>query len=70
MAIADLTQFTVHFCAHALGFSIYTIRLLATYLDTETSTSDRYEVFLLFLVQSVGNLGTENSSGLTPPAFD
>jgi hypothetical protein len=46
--IADLLtfQFTV---AHVLGFSVSTSRLLATDLNTETSTSEHYEVFLLFL---------------------
>jgi hypothetical protein len=40
-AIADLhtLQFTV---AHALGFSVSTSRLLATDLNTETSTSNHY----------------------------
>jgi hypothetical protein len=47
-AIDDLhnLQFTV---AHALGFSVFTSRLLATDLNTETSTSNHYEVFLQFL---------------------
>jgi hypothetical protein len=49
-AIADLhnLQFTV---AHALGFSVSTSRLLATDLNTETSTSNHYEVSLPFLLQ-------------------
>jgi hypothetical protein len=57
-AIADLHtfQFTV---AHALGFPVFTSRLLGTYLNTETSTSTHYEVFLPFLVQSPWNLGTQ-----------
>jgi hypothetical protein len=57
-AIADLHtfQFTV---AHALGFSVFTSHLLATDLNTETSTSNHYEVFLSFLVQSPWNLGTQ-----------
>jgi hypothetical protein len=57
-AVANLHnfQFTV---AHALGFSVSTSRLLATDLNTETSTSDHYEVFLLFLVQSPRNLATQ-----------
>jgi hypothetical protein len=44
-AIADLhnLQFTV---AHALGFSAFTIRPLATDFNTETSTSYRYEILL------------------------
>jgi hypothetical protein len=50
-AIADLHtfQFTV---AQALGFSVFTSRLLATDLSTETSASNHYEVFLLFRLQS------------------
>jgi hypothetical protein len=57
-AIADLHtfQFTV---SHALGFSVFTSRLLATDLNTETSTSNHYEVFLPFLFQSPWNLGTQ-----------
>jgi hypothetical protein len=39
-------------------------------LNTETSTSDNYEVFLLFRLQSLWNLGTKHFSGLTPPAYD
>jgi hypothetical protein len=68
-AIADLHnfQFTV---AHSVGFPVPISRLLATDLNTETSTSNHYEVFLLFRLQSLWNLGTKNSSGLTPPAYD
>jgi hypothetical protein len=67
--IADLLtfQFTV---AHALGLSVSSSRLLATDLNTESSTSDHYEVCLLFRLQSVWNLGTKNSSGPTSPAYD
>jgi hypothetical protein len=56
--IADLhnLQFTV---VHALGFSVSTSRLLATDLNTETSTANHYEVFFPFLVQSPWNLGTQ-----------
>jgi hypothetical protein len=43
----------------SLGFSVSTSRLLATDLNTESSTSNPYEVFLSFLVQSPSNLGTE-----------
>jgi hypothetical protein len=43
-------QFTV---PHALGFSVITSRLLATDINTETSTSNHYEVFLLFRLQSL-----------------
>jgi hypothetical protein len=49
-------QFTV---AHALGFSVSTSRLLATDLHTDTNTSNHYEVFLSFLVQSLWNLGAQ-----------
>jgi hypothetical protein len=57
-AIADLhnLQFPV---AQALGFSVFTSRLLATDLNTETSTSNHYEVFFPFLVQSPWKLGTQ-----------
>jgi hypothetical protein len=43
-AIADLhtVQFTV---AHVLGFPVSTSRFLATDLNTEICTSDRYEIF-------------------------
>jgi hypothetical protein len=49
-AIADLHtfQFTV---AHALGFSVSTSRLLATDLNTETSTSNHYEIFFGRILQ-------------------
>jgi hypothetical protein len=50
-AIADLQTF--HFTVvHALGFSVSTSRILATYLNTGTITSNHYEVFVPFLVQS------------------
>jgi hypothetical protein len=42
-------QFTT---AHALGFSISTSRLLATDLNKETITSNNFEAFLQFLLQS------------------
>jgi hypothetical protein len=44
-AVADLhnLHFTV---AHAVGFSVFTIRLLVTDLNTDTITSNHYEVFL------------------------
>jgi hypothetical protein len=46
-------------CKHVeLGFSVFTSRLLATDLNTETSTSDHYEVFLLLRFQSPWNLRT------------
>jgi hypothetical protein len=49
--IADLHtfQFTV---THALGSSVFTSLILATDLNTETITSNHYEVFWPFLVQS------------------
>jgi hypothetical protein len=52
-AIADLHsfQFTVE---HALGFFVFTCRLLATDI-IETSTSNHYEVLLSFLLQSPWN---------------
>jgi hypothetical protein len=57
-SIADLHtfRFTV---AHALGFSVSASRPLATDLNTETSTSNHFKVFLPFLVQSPWNLGTQ-----------
>jgi hypothetical protein len=50
-AIADLHtfQFTI---AHALGFAVSPSRLLAMDLNTGTITSNHYEVFLLFRLQS------------------
>jgi hypothetical protein len=60
-------QFTV---AHVVGLAVFTSHLMATDLNTETSTSNHHEVFLLFRLQSLWNLGTKNSSGLTPPACD
>jgi hypothetical protein len=50
-ATADLhsLRFTV---AHAIGFSVSTSRILATDLYTGTITSNHYEVFLSFLIQS------------------
>jgi hypothetical protein len=57
-AIADLhnLQFTV---AYALGFSVSTSCLLAMDLNTETITSNHYEAFLPFIIQSPWNLGTQ-----------
>jgi hypothetical protein len=49
--------------------SVSTSHLLATDLNAEISTSNHYEV-LLFCLQSLWNLGTKNSSGLAPPAYD
>jgi hypothetical protein len=56
IAVLHNLQFTV---AHALGFSASTSHLLATDLNTETSTSNHYEVFLPFLIQSPCNLKTQ-----------
>jgi hypothetical protein len=67
-AIADLQNFQFTF-AHALGFSVSISRLLATDLNTGTSTSSHYEV-LLFHLQSLWNFGTKHSSGRTPQAHD
>jgi hypothetical protein len=49
-AIADLhnLEFTV---THALGFSVFTRRVLAMDFNTYTSSSNHYEVFLLFRLQ-------------------
>jgi hypothetical protein len=44
--------------AHALGFSVSTSRLLTTDLNIEISASNHYEIFLLFRLQSLWNLGT------------
>jgi hypothetical protein len=57
-AIADLhnLKFIV---ADALGFSVSTSCLLAMDLNTETSTSNHYDVFLTFLVQSPWNFRTQ-----------
>jgi hypothetical protein len=54
-ATADLhnSQFTV---AHALGFSVFTSRLLSTDLNTGISTSNHYEIFLLSPLQSLSNI--------------
>jgi hypothetical protein len=56
--IADLhnLQFTV---AHTLGFSVFTSHLLTMDLNTETSTSNHYEIFLPFLVQWPWNFRTQ-----------
>jgi hypothetical protein len=58
IAIADLHtfQFTV---THALRFSVFTGRLLATYLNAETSASNHSEIFLLFRLQSLCNFGAQ-----------
>jgi hypothetical protein len=70
-AIADLQTypFTV---APALGFSVVTGCILGTDLNTETVTSNHYEVFSLFRLQSPWNLGTQLKTLLllTPPAYD
>jgi hypothetical protein len=70
-AIADLHNLEFTF-AHALGLSVFTSHLLAMDLNTETSTSTHYEVFLLFCLhlQSLWNRRIKNSFGLTPSAYD
>jgi hypothetical protein len=50
-AIADLHTFQSA-VANALGFSVSTNRLLATDLNTETSTSNHYEVVLESLTRN------------------
>jgi hypothetical protein len=67
--ITDLHNFQFT-AAPALGLSVFTSCLLATDLNIESSTSNHYEVSLLFRLQSLWNLGNKNSSGLTPPAYD
>jgi hypothetical protein len=49
--MADLRTFQLT-VAHALGFSASITRIMATDLDTQTITSNQYEIFLPFLVQS------------------
>jgi hypothetical protein len=56
-AIADLQNLQFTF-SHALGFSVFSSRLLATDLNTETSTSSLYKVFLFF-IQSPWDLETQ-----------
>jgi hypothetical protein len=68
-AIADLHTFQ-GIVVHTLGLSVFTSRHLATDLNTETNISHHYEVFLLFRLQTLWNLGTKNSIRLTPPAYD
>jgi hypothetical protein len=51
-AIADLHTFKFH-AAHALGFSVSTSRCLVADLNIKTITSNHYEVFLSFLLQSL-----------------
>jgi hypothetical protein len=58
--IYTILQFTV---AHAPGFLVSTSRILATDLNTGTITSNHYEVFLPFLLQS---LWTADSPELYP----
>jgi hypothetical protein len=62
-AIADLhnLQFTV---IHALGFSVFTSRLLATDLKTETSNLNHYEVSYNFLWNHPGT--SELNSKISP----
>jgi hypothetical protein len=53
-AVTDLHTFKFTI-AHALGFSLSTSRLLATDLNIETITSNHYEDFLPFILQSPWN---------------
>jgi hypothetical protein len=53
-AIADLHTFQF-IAARALGFSVSTSRILAMDLNTGTISSNHYEVFLSFLLQSPWN---------------
>jgi hypothetical protein len=46
-----------------------TIKPKGSIIHSVPSTSNHYNVFLLFRLQSLWNLGTKNSSGLTPPAL-
>jgi hypothetical protein len=58
----------LHFAfAQALGFSVFTDRLLATDLKTESSISNHYEVFLSFLLQSPRDLRTQIKTLLECP---
>jgi hypothetical protein len=62
-AISDLLnlQFNV---AYALGFSVFTSRLLATDLNAETSTSNHYEIFFpLFSRPGTSELNQNFRSG-------
>jgi hypothetical protein len=63
--IADLHtfQFTI---AHALGFSVSTSHILATDLNTGTVTSNHYEVFLQFLIQSPWTAGSPELDQILP----
>jgi hypothetical protein len=62
--LADLhtSQFIA---AHALGFSVSTSRCLVADLNTGTITSNHYEVFLSFLLQSPG-MPTQFSNSNSP----
>jgi hypothetical protein len=68
-AIVDLRNLRIT-VAHALRLSVFTSRLLTTDLNKDTSTSTHYEFFLLFRLQSLWNLGNENSAGPIPPTYD
>jgi hypothetical protein len=57
-AVANLHNFQFAI-TYALGLSVFSSRLLAMDLSTESSTSNHYEVFLPFLVQSPWYLGTQ-----------
>jgi hypothetical protein len=51
-AIPELLNFQFT-AAHALGFPVSSSRLLATDLNTETNTSNRYEVLAPIRLQSL-----------------
>jgi hypothetical protein len=50
------------------NFFVFTSRLLAIDLNTETTTSNHYEVFLPYLVKSPWTLGTQLKN--TPELFN
>jgi hypothetical protein len=68
-ALSLIFSLSVHSCTRT-RLSVFSSRLPATDLNTETSASHHYKVFLLFRLQSHCNLRTKNTSGLTPPAYN
>jgi hypothetical protein len=62
--------YTFHFTAiHALGFSFSTSRILAMELNTETITSNHYEVFLPILKIRPNSLPTGHSTRTQLPVL-
>jgi hypothetical protein len=59
IAVLHTFQFTV---AHALEFLVSTSRILATDINTGTITSNHYEIFLSFLLQSPWTADSLNST--------